>query len=327
LEIIKNPSRDFWWEVAVSCEHATFLQSPLWTELACRSYDNLRDATIGAILESGTRVILPMVEAPAARGAMRALESTWNWSPGGVIADGPVEAEEIRDLYDSLQSWRLGEGVFTGNPHSSLPDPPVRKGWKVQEDFSQILPLAGDLDSIVGGFERRHRKALRGAVRAGVTVREARGVEDYQAHYQAYLASYERWKARWAAALPWRLFETCHAMSVEYPDHISLWLAEVDGRFASGAILFYWNRFVVAWHASAHEELFKYSPNNVLHTEIMRDALERGMSCYDFNPSGGQEGVVTFKAGFGAEKRFFKRATYSSPALSLTRALGRVVSR
>ena len=76
MQIMTNPGREFWWKVASSCEYATFLQSPLWTELACRSYDNLRDATIGAVLESGTRLVLPLVEAPAARGALRALEST-----------------------------------------------------------------------------------------------------------------------------------------------------------------------------------------------------------------------------------------------------------
>jgi hypothetical protein len=327
VEIIKHPDRNFWWKVASSCEYATFLQSPLWTELVCRSYDNLREATIGAVLDSGTRLVLPLVEAPSARGTMRALESTWNWSPGGVIADGPVEAAEIESLYRSLRSWRLGEAVFTGNPHSPLPDPLRQRGWKVQEDFSQILPLSGDLDSIVGGFERRHRKALRSATRAGVTVRRGGSLEDYEAHYQAYLASYERWSAKWAPALPWRLFETCHTMSVENPNHVALWLAEVDGGFASGAILFYWNRFVVAWHAAAHEEFFKYSPNNALHPEIMRDALDRGMSCYDFNPSGGQDGVVNFKAGFGAQKRFFKRATYSHRVLSLIRALGKGLSK
>lgn len=327
MEIIRNPGRELWWDVASSCEYATFLQSPLWTELACQSYPNLRDATIGATLDSGTRVVLPLVESPSARGTMRAIASTWNWSPGGIIADGPVEANEIRELYGSLRSWRLGEGVFTGNPHSPLPDPPVHRSWRVQEEFTQILPLVGDVDSLVQAYTRGHRKAYRGGVRKGVRVREATTEEDYRNHYRAYEASYDRWTAQFGPPLPWTHFRNCHRMSRQFPRNISLWIAELDGRFAAGALVFYWNRLLVGWHAAAYEELFKFSPNHVLHTEIIRDALERGMSCYDFNPSGGQEGVVKYKAGFRAEKKVFARAIYSSRLLSTVRALGRLVGR
>ena len=321
MNIIKNPGRDFWWKVASSCEYATFLQSPLWTELACRSHDNLRDATIGAILDSGTRVILPLVETPAGRGTMRTLQSTWNWSPGGVIADGPINAEEINELYRSLQSWRLSEGVFTGNPHSPLPDPPLRRGWESQEVFTQVLPLSGDIDSIIRGYSSAHRRGLKAARKAGVKVRRGSMIRDFEAYYKAYRASYDRWRVTWGPPLAWELFATCHQTTLEHPEKITLWLAEANGRLLSGGIFLYWNRGVVYWHGAGHQEFFGLYPNNLLHTEVIQDAILRGVSWYDFNPSAGLEGVARFKSGFGAQKKTFRRSLVRNKLFSAIKAL------
>jgi hypothetical protein len=41
-------------------------------------------------------------------------------------------------------------------------------------------------------------------------------------------------------------------------------------------------------------------PNIILHSEIIRQCCEQGCRYYDFNPSGGHEGVDRFKALFGA---------------------------
>jgi hypothetical protein len=323
LKILEHPSRELWCEVAEACEYATFFQSPLWNELICRAYDQYEDATIGAILDSGTRVILPLLEAPAARGIFRGLESTWNWCPGGVIADGPVPSENIESLYRSLKSWRVGEVVLSSNPDSPLGDPPAAKGWELHPDFSQVLPLDGDLDSMIQGFTRSHRKSLRAALKAGVQVRKAETVEDYREYYRAYESSYDRWATKWASPYPWKLFETGYQMYLEHPQHFALWLAELDGQLASGAWLFYWNRSIQAWHGAAHKEFFSVYPNNALHTEIIRDALERGFTVYDMGASGRQEGVEKFKARFGAEEKPFRHVTFNSRLLSVARGLSR----
>jgi hypothetical protein len=52
--------------------------------------------------------------------------------------------------------------------------------------------------------------------------------------------------------------------------------------------------------------------------------LGAGFAYYDFNPSGGHEGVVSFKSRFGAERREFVRAEYASgPAAALVMARSR----
>ena len=322
MEILRPPPRELWWQVAEACDYATFFQSPLWTEMVCETHHPLKNATVGAILPSGTRLILPLVQAPAAKGLLRALQSTWDWSPGGVVADGPVDARDLAAVYQSLQSRRLGEAVLNGNPHSPLQDPPHQKGWEVREEFTQTLPLSGDLDDIIRGYSSAHRRGLKSAQRAGVNVRKGCTIEDFEAYYQAYQASHDRWNATWGPPHPWELFANCHQTSLRHPDKLTLWLAELDGTLLSGGIFLYWNRGVVYWHGAGHKEYFRFYPNNLLHTEVIRDAISRGLSWYDFNPSAGQEGVARFKSGFGAGKKTFLRTLYSSRMLSTIRAFG-----
>jgi lipid II:glycine glycyltransferase (peptidoglycan interpeptide bridge formation enzyme) len=77
--------------------------------------------------------------------------------------------------------------------------------------------------------------------------------------------------------------------------------------------VFYWGGHAVYWHGAAHEDALQLRPTHVLHAAIIKDACARGYRYYDFNPSGGLEGVARFKAGFGTELVPFRRYAYESP--------------
>jgi lipid II:glycine glycyltransferase (peptidoglycan interpeptide bridge formation enzyme) len=97
-----------------------------------------------------------------------------------------------------------------------------------------------------------------------------------------------------------------------------LWLAEKDGRIVAGILCFEWaGRHLVTWHAAALAEYNPLRPNNALYWEILLDAERRGFAWYDFNPSGGYEGVVSFKDNFGGEKRRTRRLDKRSWARAL----------
>ena len=57
------------------------------------------------------------------------------------------------------------------------------------------------------------------------------------------------------------------------------------------------------WHGAFDERFQQLRPAPLLHAEVMRRAAEQGYDWYDFNPTGGIPGVVTFKERFGAERR------------------------
>jgi CelD/BcsL family acetyltransferase involved in cellulose biosynthesis len=81
---------------------------------------------------------------------------------------------------------------------------------------------------------------------------------------------------------------------------IKLWTAVVEDRLVAGALCFYGQGQVVYWHGAALEAYFHVRPVNLLFCEAIKDACETGYRWFDFNPSGGHEGVKAFKQSFGA---------------------------
>jgi hypothetical protein len=61
---------------------------------------------------------------------------------------------------------------------------------------------------------------------------------------------------------------------------------------------------------------------NLLLHDVIRDACERGFRWFDFNPSGGHEGVAAFKRSFGAECRPAPVVTIEGARHRLVRRLG-----
>ena len=97
-------------------------------------------------------------------------------------------------------------------------------------------------------------------------------------------------------------------------EKVRLWLAFCDDNVIAGALCFYAKRHVVYWHGAAYSDKFTSHPAQLLMREIIADACARQYWWFDFNPSGGHNGVREFKAKFGVENLscpFFELAQYT----------------
>lgn len=137
---------------------------------------------------------------------------------------------------------------------------------------------------------------MKQARRGGVTVRLADGVDDWRAYYGAYEDSVRRWGDSTSTVYRWPLFER---LAQSDSGSVRLWLAVHGGQVVAGSLCFYAKRHVVYWHGAAHSESFKMRPVNLLIYEAVREACAEGYRWFDFNPSGGLEGVRAFKKSFG----------------------------
>lgn len=308
MEILSEPDVDFLWDVVRDCSYATFYHTPVWHQIAEGVAPAHQSRPVGARLDNGTRVVLPLLKI---RPMLSRYVSTFAGCYGGLVADGPIPEGDATTLFRHVFSQSAKTFKFISNPIKEETRLPDLSSGEVEEDFTQILTLDGSLDDIVSGYSRGHRSSLKKARREGVTVRPATSKGEYRSYFGAYEASLDRWGKDPSEGYSWELFEAAYELSKEHPDLITLWLALVDEEVASGALIFSWNQHVSYWHGAAHEEYFDYRPNNLLHTEIIREALEDGYRYYDFNPSGGYEGVVSFKSRFGAEKWPLTRHTYA----------------
>jgi len=299
-----------WWNIAQSDPTATFFHSPLWAKITeAAGFDpapqfpstGQRDIVLPAVRETTS------VSKLGATLNISILHSTFAGCYGGIITkDNAVDAGEF---YQEVQN-RADVVNVVGNPIAGDLD----LDWDSSEDFTQILDLSDGMDEVKKGFTNSRRRGIDAAREGGVTVREANSKIDWKTYFEAYQDSLERWDNP-TSNYDWPIFEQIYELEQEYPEHISLYLACVDGNIASGAIIFSWNQHVDNWHGASFSEYFEYNPNDLLQYSIIKDSIDTGYRWYDFNPSGGHEGVVKFKSEFGPKRMKVNRKSHTDPKI------------
>lgn len=301
-----------WLEVAKDCEYATFFHTPIWSELVTRAFPDLRDATRYATLPDGVRIVLPLVEVARRFGGRLAVaHSTAFGCYGGLIADGPVDARARDRIHRSALRSGIVDLELTQSPLAPCPAPRFR-ATAIREDFTDVLSLTGGLSSVVARFTSERRREIKKGRESGVRTRVASTLDDYRSYFAAYQDSLRRWGEGITSRYPWELFEVCHDLAQEHPSHVKLWLAERDGEILGGALNFYWNQHAVGWHSAVYAHALDSYAFAILVADAVEDACDRGFAWFDLNPSGGLEGVASFKSRFGGERRTIERLRYQT---------------
>ena len=212
---------------------------------------------------------------------------------------------------------------MTENPLAGAAQMPA--GFTTRPYSTHMLSLAEGWDAVQRGFSRGNRSSINRGKRSGVTCRIAATLDSYRNYYDVYGGCLKRWGERVTSRYPWRLFEIGHELGRRYPDNMRLWLAEAEEKVLAGAWVFYWNHHAVYWHGATDEAFSSHRPSNVLHAYIIADACARGYLWYDFNPSGGHEGVIRFKRSFGSTERSIRVWNYQSTSAELLTSVRRLL--
>lgn len=188
---------------------------------------------------------------------------------------------------------------------------------------TQVLELTQGFDQIWKGFRKGHRADVKAARRKGVEVSVATALQEVNAYYEAYRDALQRWGKQASGFYPKRLFRNLFERP-EYSEAIKLWLAHLNGEVIGGAWVFYHRDHTVYWHGTVHSAYMAYHPAHLLVAMAIEDACRSGFRWFDFNPSGGLQGVEHFKSGFGAQRLEFyvyRRQTPIGKAFRLYRYL------
>ena len=180
--------------------------------------------------------------------------------------------------------------------HGRVPGPCI------EHDVTHEVDLGAD-DPLGRPAARRARRAARTAERRGVSVARAGNRGDWNAYVTLYRSTVTRWGERRSIVHPDALFDALADAARDPETGIELWLARREARPVAGAIVVRGGERCVYWHGAADAEGLSDRAPALLMRELIEDARGRGEQVFDFNPSGGHEGVEAFKAGFGAAAR------------------------
>lgn len=292
-----SPAKAEEWDATwTECNYSTYFHSREWAEI-WETYTKgaMRPAALDVKFSDGTHVILPLSYTKSSRGLFKNYVSSPAGTYGGWISKDKLLMEHGVLLAEYLTK-KLGNVTWRMSPYDELAMS-VKVSISIEEK-THVINLEKGFESIYGKWTKGHSSAARKARKAGVKVEPASSLNDWRAYYQIYEDSLRRWGEKVSTVYSWDLFSS---MFERNSPNIKLWLSLYEGETVAGGLIFYAKKHVVYWHGAALDEYFNLRPVNLLMYEVIKDACEKGYAWFDFNPSGGHEGVKAFKKSFGAE--------------------------
>ncbi len=310
FQIQEDVDFEEWQRIADQCDYATFFHTPMWSKIFSDTFPNMEIAAKKFTFDDDTFVIFPMIR----MAQSSPLQPPMLISNAAYVYGGWICASQLSSEYGvKIVEW-IKENIknlfWLTNPFDkSLVDLDLSSVGEIQEDFTQYIDLSIGYETIWQQFSRTYRQEVNQAQRKGVTFRIAKSIEDWREYYEVYQDSIDRWGDKARFVYPLGLFENMFGFQSE---KIKLYLALVDEKVVSGALVFLHNQHVVGWHGATLKDYFSYHPWHLLMNQITKDACNNGYQWFDFNPSGGHKGVVKHKKGFGTIKLPLKSITKRS---------------
>jgi lipid II:glycine glycyltransferase (peptidoglycan interpeptide bridge formation enzyme) len=146
------------------------------------------------------------------------------------------------------------------------------------------------------------RNQIRKAMKRGLETRHVKTKESLDDFFSLYVLSNERWRRK-RLKYSYNFFRQFWTK-----DYISVNMAYKDNIPAAGIILLNQLGRCQYWFGAMNKSFGHLRPNHLLFSMAIEDAVKRGLTMFDFGPSGAAgelSGVVRFKESFGASARAF----------------------
>jgi hypothetical protein len=312
-----------WEEVAGACGYATFFHTSMWAEIFSNyTKGRIRPIPRKIIFEDNKSALIPLCCREFWFGAFRQYLSSPAGTFGGWISRDNLQLSHTQALVNYL--LRLKNISWRENPY----DPFLSKVVipESNEEFTQTIDLKSHEGINQYPISRAHTKALKKAVREGVTIHEANQISEWKEHFKIYEESLARWEKAGTAKkhfrpYTWDLFKIIFE---KYPAYRKLWYARYNNSMAASVLCFYWNKHAVAWHGGARQDFFHVRPNNLLYQHMIDFARKSGYHWFDCNTPGGLKGVIEFKDNLGTQRmksRFIDKASKTKKLVLMIRKL------
>lgn len=173
--------------------------------------------------------------------------------------------------------------------------------------------LLADAEDNLRAIPRKQRRMIRVGQRSGLTV------EVGDSHLGVFHDLYARTARRFGSPV-FALGYFRSLLETFGDDCVLMTVWHADSAIA-GVLSFFFRETVMPYYAGSRREMLRYSPNDLLYWELMRHAVERGATAFDFGRSKVGTGAFAFKRHWGFEPqplRYRVRAlTGAPPARSL----------
>ncbi|MDO5577167.1 MAG: GNAT family N-acetyltransferase, partial [Fibrobacter sp.] len=277
--------------------YCTFFHTPMWADIFCKSDSKTyRKSSRLVTFSDGKTALFPCVT----KRVNRFIDVTISM-PGATFG-GWLSCDNLGDEHEKLLLESLYEYkdlIMRENPYNPILNDVYMRNAK--DDSTQTVSLESGYEAVWKNSEQRHQRGVKTAIKKGVSVKEAVDIEDWAVYYEIYLKSIKRWERRKLFSGVYyerKFFDLIYKLNQA---ERKLFIAYVESKPVAGMLCFYWNDHAVMWHGAGLDEYFGYRPNNLLYDHAIHCACDSGFKWFDCNPSGGLDGVISFKKHLGAK--------------------------
>lgn len=271
---------------------ATPFHRPMWSRAVAKGCGQRAHYLIA------DRGVLPLTEIRSPLFGS-ALVSVGFGVDGGILADDDATAAALAE-----EAWHLAQRL--GCPTMELRGGPAPDGWAEdrQTYAGFVRELPPDPDAILASIPRKQRAEVRKGLSLGLDMRVD---HDLDAHYRVYSESVRNLGT---PVFPRALFA---AMLAEFGADADILTVSKDGRPLAGVLSLYHKETVYPYWGGGIFDARASRANEVMYYELMRHAVGRGCTRFDFGRSKVGTGAFAFKKNWGFEPQPLRYAIRTTP--------------
>ncbi len=289
MEIRKVDEQE-WSSFAKACPTATFFHTPQWYQVWYEYAGYGYEARMFEF-ESGRKALLPLSWKKRAKGLLKEYLSSPAGTYGGFLIKEALSADEVEMLKKYITGF--GSIQLRENPFQKI----FNDSFWTKNDFTQSINLDQTWEVIKAKMKNAQiERKVRIGERHLLKVRkiEFQEINDY---YRLYQLRREKWK------FPTNNYRIELFELLQTKENVDFWGVFYKDRLVGGGPFFTINtNHIVSWLTVCDSLKLYLKPYEYLYCILIKMYKKNGFHWFDFNPSGGHEGVVKFKKGFGAEK-------------------------
>ena len=196
--------------------------------------------------------------------------------------------EHVKQLYSSYDYIQVREGV----PENYL----VNNGFKKVEEASRFILNLDAEEKIWGSIDKQKRKAVRKAEEMGVEVRDI-GYNEVSNVYRLYSHDMKKFGV---PAFPIKYFDNLWVYMIQNGLGKALG-AYIDGTLIAALLGFTYKDRVHITISVSKKGYLDYRPNDILHWEFIKWAIQEGYKIFDFGHVKKGTGHFDFKEKWNTE--------------------------
>jgi FemAB-related protein (PEP-CTERM system-associated) len=277
------------WDTFVeSCPEATFFHDSGWKDVVEKSFGH---KTYFALAKEDNRVrgVLPLVNIKSLLFG-NTLISNACCMGGGVAAENDIARGKLDEYADQVFSETKADFLEFRQP------PKLHDDWPRRADLYATFERTIEQDEAdnLKQIPRKQRAVVRKALKSELTDGFDESIDDF---FDLYALSVRNLGT---PVFSRKYFENLISC---FPGNCDILTIRLDGRPISSVLSFYFRDRVMPYYTGSIPEARRLGANDFMYWRLMRHAIERGYSVFDFGRSKLGTGPFSFKKNWGFEPK------------------------